>query len=169
MIFVLGFYPVLDIIHKWFGQLPTKSDVVTLHTASETLSKNTLFATTEMPEIYLTPLCIKWAAPVPNAQPTSAPDATLDYVPFPAKPASIPWTVPWSQWWISTTMSNQWPHPLPAPFLCPKKWKCFRVTPSIDPKLSPKFSVLVPKFSLILPKINYCRPRVCFSMPAPQV
>ena len=90
MIFVLGFYPVLDIIHKWFGQLPTKSDVVTLHTASETLSKNTLFATTEMPEIYLTPLCIKWAAPVPNAQPTSAPDATLDYVPFPAKPASIP-------------------------------------------------------------------------------
>ena len=90
MIFVLGFYPVLDIIHKWFGQLPTKSDVVTLHTASETLSKNTLFATTEMPEIYLTPLCIKWAAPVPNVQPTSAPDATLDYVPFPAKPASIP-------------------------------------------------------------------------------
>ena len=90
MIFVLGFYPVLDIIHKWFGQLPTKSDVVTLHTASETLSKNTLFATTEMPETYLTPLCIKWAAPVPNAQPTSAPDATLDYVPFPAKPASIP-------------------------------------------------------------------------------
>ena len=90
MIFVLGFYPVLDIIHKWFGQLPTKSDVVTLHTASETLSKNTLFATTEMPEIYLTPLCIKWAAPVPNVQPTSAPDATLDYVQFPAKPASIP-------------------------------------------------------------------------------
>lgn len=90
MIFVLGFYPVLDIIHKWFGQLPTKSDVVTLHTASETLSKNTLFATTVMPETYLTPPCTKWAALAPNARLISALDATLDYVPFPAKPASIP-------------------------------------------------------------------------------
>ena len=90
MIFVLGFYPVLDIIHKWFGQLPTKSDVVTVHTANETLSKNTLFATMATPEIYLTPPCTKWADPAPNARPISAPDAILDYVPFPAKTASIP-------------------------------------------------------------------------------
>ena len=121
------------------------------------------------PETYLTPPCTKWADPAPNARPISAPDAILDYVPFPAKTASIPWTVPWSQWWISTTMSNPWPRPpLPAPFLYPMKWKCFRVTPSIDPKLSPKFSARVPKFSPILPKINCCRPRAFFSMPAPR-